>query len=69
MQERLLIAQLYDLLLPALPPSGAAALDSIVAPLQLPMPVRAAELHAEVQLHTAIKDTLVAEAPHYMPSP
>jgi hypothetical protein len=29
--------------------------------------VRAAELVAEVQLHMAIKDTLLAEAPHTNP--
>ena len=51
-QQRLLIAQLYELLLPALPPNGAPALDAILAPLPPPMPARKDAYDAEVQLRT-----------------
>ena len=63
-QERMIVAQLLSLLLSAMPPNGAAALDAILAPLPLPMPARTAELSAEMALHNTIKDTMTNEAPH-----
>ena len=67
-QQRLLIAQLYELLLPALPPNGAPALDAILAPLPPPMPARKGAYDTEVQLRTD-PDPHPHPHPHSIPHP